>query len=73
MYKLVPKRSIQRITESEENDELRNAKEAIALAAESDDEMFQELILLHRDDMRMLNSEEGETIKRDFDRISRGI
>lgn len=73
MYKLVPKRTIKRIENTDENEELRSMKQSLELARESDDEMFKELIMLHLDDMRILNSEDGEKIKQDFDRMSRGI
>lgn len=73
MYKLVPKRTIKRIENTDENEELRSVKLSLELARESDDEMFKELIMLHLDDMRILNSEDGEKIKQDFDRMSRGI
>lgn len=73
MYKLVPKRTIKRIENTDENEELRSMKQSLELARESNDEMFKELIMLHLDDMSILNSEEGEAIKRDFDRISKGF
>lgn len=73
MNKLVPKRTIKRIENTTENEELRSMKLSLELARETDDEMFKELIILHLDDMRILNSEEGEAIKRDFDRISKGF
>lgn len=73
MYKLVPKRTIKRIENADENVEFRSMKQSLELAKESDDEMFKELIMLHLDDMRILNSEDGEKIKQDFDRMSRGI
>lgn len=73
MYKLVPKRTIKRIENTTENEELRSMKQSLELARESNDEMFKELIMLHLDDMSILNSEEGEAIKRDFDRISKGF
>lgn len=73
MYKLVPKRTIRRIEDTAENDELRIMKLTLELAKESDDELWKELILLHLDDMRILNSEDGERIKRNLDRMLRGI
>lgn len=73
MHKLIPKRTIKRIEDNAETEELRNIKHTLELASESDDEMFKELIMLHLDDMRILNSEDGEKIKRDFDRMLRGI
>lgn len=72
MYKFVPKLTIRRIEDTAENEELRIMKLTLALAKEADDEMWKELILLHLDDMRILNSEDGERIKRDFDRMLRG-
>ncbi|MCM1008783.1 MAG: hypothetical protein NC485_12855 [Ruminococcus flavefaciens] len=73
MNKFVPKHTIKRIENTTENEELRSLKLSLELAKETGDEMFKELIMLHLDDMRILNSEEGEAIKRDFDRISRGV
>lgn len=73
MYKLVPKRTIKRIENNDENEELRTRKLELELASESDDEQWRELVQLHFDDMRILNSEDGERIKRDFDRMLRGI
>ncbi|MCM1530456.1 MAG: hypothetical protein NC093_10745 [Alistipes sp.] len=73
MRKIVPKRTIKRIEYIAENEELDGMKRSLALAEEADDEMFKELMMLHLDDMRLLNSEEGEKIKRDFDRMLRGI
>lgn len=73
MYKLVPKRTIKRIENNDENEELRTRKLELELASESDDEQWRELVQLHFDDMSILNSEDGERIKRDFDRMLRGI
>lgn len=73
MYKLVPKRTIKRIENMDENEELRIMKLTLELANESDDELWKELVMLHLDDMRILNSEDGERIKRDFNRMLRGI
>lgn len=73
MYKLVPKRTIKRIGDTDENEELRIMKLTLELAKESDDELWKELILLHLDDMRILNSEDGERIQSDLDRMLRGI
>lgn len=73
MYKLVPKHTIKRIENMDENEEFRIMKLTLELAKESDDELWKELILLHLDDTRILNSEDGERIKRDFDRMVRGI
>ena len=73
MYNLVPKRIIKRIENMDENEELRIMKLTLELAKESDDELWKELILLHLDDMRILNSEDGERIKRNLDRMLRGI
>lgn len=73
MYKIVPKRTIKRIENIDENEELRIMKQTLALAKEADDEMWKELVMLHLDDMRILNSEDEERIKRDFDRMLRGI
>lgn len=69
MYKLVSKRTIKRIENTDENEEFRIIKLALSLANESDDEQWRELVQLLLDDMRILNSEDRERIKRDFDRI----
>lgn len=68
MYKLVPKHTIKRIEDTSENEEFRIMKLTLELVKESDDELWKELILLHLDDMRILNSEEGERIKKKFER-----
>lgn len=73
MYKLVPKHTIKRIENMDENEELRIMKLTLELAKESDDELWKELVMLHLDDTRILNSEDGERIKRDFNRMLRGI
>lgn len=73
MYKLVPKHTIRRIEDTAENEELRIMKLTLELAKESDDELWKELVMLHLDDMRILNSEDGERIKSDLDRMIRGI
>ncbi len=73
MHKLIQKRTIKRIENIDENEELRSMKQSLELASESDDEMFKELIMLYLDERRILNSEDGEKIKRDFDRMLRGI
>lgn len=72
MYKLVPKRTIKRIEDTDENEEFRTMKLTLELAKESDDELWKGLVMLHLDDMRILNGEDGERIKRDFDRMLRG-
>ena len=73
MNHLVPKRTIKRIEDTDENEEFRIMKLTLELAKEADDELWKELILLHLDDMRILNSEDGERIKRDCNRMLRGI
>lgn len=73
MYKFVPKRTIRRIEDTAENEELRIMKLTLALAKEADDEMWKELVMLHLDDTRILNSEDGERIKTNLDRMLRGI
>ena len=73
MYKLVPKRKIKRIENTAENEDLRTMKLMLELASESDDEQWRELVQLHLDDMKILNSDDGERIKNDFDRMMRGI
>ena len=60
MYKLVPKRTIRRIEDTSENEELRIMKLSLELAKKSDDELWKELVMLHLDDMRILNSEDGD-------------
>ncbi len=73
MYKLVPKRTIKRIEDTDEDEGLRIMKLTLELAKESDDELWKELVMLHLDDNRILNSENGERIKRELDRMLRGI
>lgn len=73
MYKLVKKRTIRRIEDTAENEELHIMKLTLELAKESDDELWKELVMLHLDDMKILNGEEGEIIKRDLGRMLRGI
>ena len=64
MYKLVPKRIIKRVENTNENEEFRMMKLTLELAKESDDELWRELILLHLDDMKILNSKDKEKIKK---------
>lgn len=73
MKKIVPKRTIRRIENNDEDKELRTRKLELELASEADDEQWRELVQLYLDDIRILNSEDGEKIKRDFDRMMRGI
>lgn len=73
MKKIVPKRTIKRIEDTIENEELRTRKRELEIASESDNEEWRDLVHAHLDDMRILNSEDGEKIKRDFDRMMRGI
>ena len=68
MYKLVPKSTIKRIENMDEDEEFRIMKLTLELASEADDELWKELILLHLDDMKTLNSEDGEKIKKKFER-----
>lgn len=68
MYKLVPKCTIRRIEDTAENEEFRIMKLTLELAKESDDELWKELIMLHLDDLKILNSEDGERIKKKFER-----
>lgn len=68
MYKLVPKSTIKRIENMDEDEEFRIMKLTLELASETDDELWKELILLHLDDMKILNSEDGEKIKKKFER-----
>ena len=67
MYKLVPKRIIKRVENINENEEFRMMKLTLELAKESDDELWRELILLHLDDMKMLNSKDKEKSKKKFE------
>jgi len=68
MYKLVLKRTIKPIENMDEDEEFRIMKLTLELASETDDELWKELILLHLDDMKILNSEDGEKIKKKFER-----
>ena len=70
MYKLVPKRIIKRLADTEEAEELRMTKLTLELAKESDDELWRALLLLHRDDLNILNSKEGERIRKKLERNS---
>lgn len=67
MYKLVPKRIIKWVENTNENEEFRMMKLTLELAKESDDELWRELILLHLDDMKILNSKDKEKIKKKFE------
>lgn len=67
MYKLVPKHIIKRVENTNENEEFRMMKLTLELAKESDDELWRELILLHLDDMKILNSKDKEKIKKKFE------
>ena len=67
MHKLVPKRTIKRIENMDENEEFRIMKLTLELAKEADDELWKELILLHLDDIRILNIKDGERIKKKFE------
>ena len=73
MNRLVLKCTIRRIKDIAENEELRTRKRELEMASESDNEEWRDLVHAHLDDMRIMNSEDGEKIKRDFDRIMRGI
>lgn len=68
MYKFVPKRTIKRIENNDEDEEFRIMKLTLELAKESDDELWRELVHLYLDDMRMLNSQDGERIRKTFER-----
>lgn len=68
MYKLVSKRTIKRIENMDEDEEFRIMKLTLEIASETDDELWKELILLHLDDMKILNSKDGEKIKKKFER-----
>ena len=70
MYKLVPKRIIKRLADTEEAEELRMTKLTLELAKESDDELWRALLLLHLDELKILNSKEGERIRKKLERNS---
>lgn len=70
MYKLVPKRIIKRLADTEEAEELRMTKLTLELVKESDDELWRALLLLHLDDLNILNSKEGERIRKKLERNS---
>lgn len=70
MYKLVPKRIMKRLADTEEAEELRMTKLTLELAKESDDELWRALLLLHLDDLNILNSKEGERIRKKLERNS---
>ena len=70
MYKLVPKRIIKRLADTEEAEELRMTKLTLELAKESDGELWRALLLLHLDDLNILNSKEGERIRKKLERNS---
>ena len=70
MYKLVPKRIIKRLADTEEAEELRMTKLTLELAKESDDELWRALLLLHLDDLNILNSKVGERIRKKLERNS---
>ena len=70
MYKLVPKRIIKRLADTEEAEELRMTKLTLELAKESDDELWRALILLHLDDLNILNRKEGKRIRKKLERNS---
>ena len=70
MYKLVHKRIIKRLADTEEAEELRMTKLTLELAKESDDELWRALLLLHLDDLNILNSKEGERIRKKLERNS---
>ena len=70
MFKLVPKRIIKRLADTEEAEELRMTKLTLELAKESDDELWRALILLHLDDLNILNSKEGKRIRKKLERNS---
>ena len=69
MERLFPNQKINALKDTEENEELRKRKLRLEIENESDDEHLKELILLHLDDMQILNSEKGKKIKRDFGRV----
>ena len=55
---------------TEEAEELRMTKLTLELAKESDDELWRALLLLHLDDLNILNSKEGERIRKKLERNS---
>ena len=46
---------------------MKMKKLTLELAKESDDELWRELILLHLDDIKILNSKDKERIKEKFE------
>ena len=70
MYKLVPKRIIKRLADTEEAEELRMTKLTLELAKESDDELWRALLLLHLGDLNIFYSKEGERIRKKLERNS---
>lgn len=71
MYKLIPNRAIRLLRDTNKNQELNSKILKLEIQNESDDEQLKKLILLHLDDMRILNSEDGKKAKRDFERFLR--
>lgn len=68
MKKLVPKRTIRRLNTSSENQELRNMIIMLELCKEADDDLWKQLIEVHLDELKILNSEDGKRIRKGFRR-----
>lgn len=66
--KYVPKRTITRLEESCEDFELQNIKIMLELCKEADDDLWKQLILLHLDDLQVINSKEGNRLKTEIRR-----
>lgn len=66
--KYVQKRTITRLEESCEYFELQNIKIMLELCKEADDDLWKQLILLHLDDLQVLNSKEGNRLKTEIRR-----
>ena len=66
--KYVPKRTITRLEEFCEDFELQNIKIMLELCKETDDDLWKQLILLHLDDLQVLNSKEGNRLKTEIRR-----
>ncbi len=69
MYKLIPNQAIKLFEDISESKELCDRKWRLEIENESADEGLKRLILLHLKEMRLLNTEKGKKIKRDFGRI----
>lgn len=68
LYKAVPKKTIKRLEETEQCPELENMIIMLELCRESNDVLWKQLILLHLDDLRILNGKEGRKIRNEIRR-----